>query len=224
MSGYSKRRSIMSSHSTYAWFALAVLFASVAAGQQEWKPKQNPLFTRWTKLVKPGEVHTEYPRPQLQRPDWQVLNGLWDYSIRPRDAATPTTYEGKILVPFPIESALSGVKRAVGNTNALWLRRTFDVKRELVPQNNRRLILHFGAVDWEAIVFLNGTEIGRHRGGYDPFSLDITDAIRRNGEQLLEVRVIDDADEGYQPRGKQVRTPNGIWYTSVTGIHRHRAR
>src|SRR5262249_2958461 len=152
----------------------------------------------WAKDVRPDKVHPEYPRPQLRRDKWLNLNGLWDYAITAKDASTPAKYDGKILVPFPLESALSGVMKRI-DKSALWYRRTFTVPKDWAGQ---RVLLHFGAVDWEAPVQLNGKKLGTHRGGYDAFSFDLTDALKKGGEQELIVRVWDPTDAGTQPRGK----------------------
>ena len=197
-----------------AAFFLATVTAAQAA---EWHPAEGPLTTRWAKDVSPENVWPEYPRPQMVRRAWQNLNGLWDYAILPKDQAAPRQYDGEILVPFCVESALSGVKKAVGPANRLWYRRTFTPPADAKGQ---RLILHFGAVDWQARVWVNGQSVGEHKGGYDPFSFDITDALKAKGDQELVVSVWDPANEGFQPRGKQVIEPRGIWYTSVTGIWR----
>jgi hypothetical protein len=173
------------------------------------------LTTRWASAVTADRVHPEYPRPQMVRSTWQNLNGEWDYAILDRDDARPAAFGGEILVPFPVESQLSGVARSVGPNQRLWYRRSFRI--EDVP-GDRRWLLHFGAVDWHASVYVNGEPVGEHRGGYDPFSLDITDALRPGGEQELVVGVWDPTDEGDQPRGKQVLEPRSIWYTAVTGI------
>jgi hypothetical protein len=127
----------------------------------------------------------------------------------------PREYPGRILVPFPIEAALSGVADTVGESRRLWYRTQFEVPDDWA---GKRILLHFEAVDWETQVWVNGSEIGRHRGGYDPFSFDITEALRRGGAQQITVAVWDPTDAGSQPRGKQVREPRGIFYTSVTGI------
>ena len=149
------------------------------------------------------------------REPWQNLNGLWDYAITDRGALQPAEWDGQILVPFPIESALSGVMKRVSEQERLWYRRTFKVPSKWKDQ---RVLLHFGAVDWEAAVSVNGVEVGSHRGGYDAFTFDVTDALRPSGDQELVVSVWDPTDAGTQPRGKQVRNPNGIWYTPTTGI------
>ena len=181
----------------------------------DWKPAAGPLMTRWAKDVTPENAHREYPRPQLVRKDWLNLNGLWDYAITPKDAERPAKFDGQILVPFPIESALSGVMKSVGPDEKLWYRRTFIVPNDWSAQWK---LLHFGAVDWEATVWLNGRKLGTHRGGYGAFSYEIGNALKPGGEQELIVSVIDPTDAGTQPRGKQIRNPHGIWYTPTTGI------
>jgi Glycosyl hydrolases family 2, sugar binding domain/Glycosyl hydrolases family 2, TIM barrel domain/Glycosyl hydrolases family 2 len=185
------------------------------SGGAAWHPAAGPLMTRWATDVSPDRVLPEYPRPQLARSDWLNLNGLWDYAIRTRAEGMPAAFDGRILVPFPVESALSGVMKTVGEANRLWYRRTFEVPR---AWNGRRTLLHFGAVDWEATVYVNGREVATHRGGYDGFTVDVSDALRPAGPQELVIGVWDPTDAGTQPRGKQVARPRGIWYTSVTGI------
>jgi len=181
----------------------------------EWQPAKGPLLTRWAKRVSPGKVHREYPRPQMVRKNWQNLNGLWDYAIVSKDRPQPDTFDGQILVPFPVESALSGVMKHVGEENRLWYKRTFEIPRKWKGQ---RVLLHFGAVDWDTTVWVNGTQVGTHRGGYDPFTFDITDVLNDAGRQEVVLSVWDPTNAGYQPRGKQVKKPRGIWYTAVTGI------
>jgi hypothetical protein len=199
-----------------AFAALSIVGVETASTLAEDVPAtRGPLRTRWADDVQPGVSHSEYPRPTMQRADWVLLNGSWDYAVRPRDQEKPTEFDGRIHVPFPIESELSGVRRTVGEANRLWYRRTVDlpVRREV-----GRWLLHFGAVDWEATVWVNGAEVGSHRGGYTPFSCDVTAALRTEGPQEIVVAVWDPTDRGYQPRGKQVEKPQGIWYTAVTGI------
>ena len=181
----------------------------------DWKPAQGPLMTRWAKDVKPKNTLPEYPRPQMVRQAWLNLNGLWDYAIVDKAASQPASWDGRILVPFPIESALSGVMKPVSERQRLWYHRAFQVPRGWKGQ---QVLLHFGAVDWEAVVYVNGKEVGSHTGGYDGFSFNITDALKPSGEQEIVVAVWDPTDAGYQARGKQVRQPNGIWYTPSSGI------
>lgn len=191
---------------------------------QDWPPTKAPLMTKWAQDVSPaeGRVHPEYPRPQLVREHWQSLNGHWEYAIRAKDEALPTRWDGKILVPFPVESALSGVMKLVGPENRLWYRRTFQLPQQdgktSAAWASQRILLHFGAVDWQTTVWVNGKEVTTHTGGYDPFSCDITDALQADGSNEVVVSVFDPSDAGYQPRGKQVRNPHGIWYTPTTGI------
>src|SRR5947207_707210 len=194
-------------------FALLALFAALPATAADWKPAPAPLMTSWGKRVTPENAWKEYPRPQLVRNAWLNLNGLWDYAITAKGAVKPEKWDGQILVPFCVESALSGVGKTVTKDQNLWYRRTFEVPAGW--QGKR--ILHFQAVDWEATVFVNGKEFDTHRGGSDPFSFDITDALKAGPNELV-VRVWDPTDQGAQPRGKQVSKPGGIWYTPVTGI------
>ncbi|MFD2201070.1 glycoside hydrolase family 2 protein [Shivajiella indica] len=175
----------------------------------------NPILSPWAEKVDKNLPLQEYPRPQMVRTNWKNLNGQWDYVILNKGQGLPTDYEGKITVPFPVESYLSGVNKAVGSQKELWYRKTIRVEKN---ERKGRILLHFGAVDWESEVFLNGQSIGIHTGGYDPFSYDITDYLTSSQSQELVVRVWDPSDEGPQPRGKQVNKPRGIWYTPVTGI------
>ena len=200
--------------------ALLLLGWAAAATAEDWKPANGPLVTRWAKDVSPDKVHPEYPRPQMVRKDWQNLNGLWEFAIAKKDEETPLgkKLDEQILVPFPVESALSGVmKTAEPNSDGLraWYRRTFEVKKEWA---DKRLLLHFGAVNWESTVWVNGKKFDMHRGGYDGFSLDITDALKKDGPQEIVVGVWNPIDSGTQPRGKQVRKPGGIFYTASSGI------
>ena len=191
---------------------------SLATQQPAVVPPPPPrLRTRWAAAVDSTHPHPlpEYPRPQMARSAWVNLNGLWEYAVRDSAAPRPGRFDGKILVPFPIESQLSGVQRAVTDQQRLWYRHTFRLPS--APRGIRWL-LHFGAVDWEATVFMNGSAVTTHRGGYDPFTVDVTEELHRGGDQELVVRVWDPTDHGEQPRGKQVSKPESIWYTAVTGI------
>ncbi len=181
----------------------------------KWQPIRGPLLTRWAERITPKNAHQEYPRPQMVRKKWQNLNGLWDYAIAHKDLEQPDTFDGQILVPFPIESALSGVMKPVGQERRLWYRRTFRIPHTWKGCN---ILLHFGAVDWETTVWVNDNKLGTHRGGYDPFSFDITEALKDTTEQEIVLSVWDPTNAGTQPRGKQVDKPGGIWYTAVTGI------
>jgi beta-galactosidase/beta-glucuronidase len=193
--------------------ALAVSLALPAtASAADWQPVAGKMMTRWSRAVTPENAWREYPRPQLERADWQILNGLWDYAIAPKDAGQPVAWEGKILVPFAVESALSGVGRMLEPDQSLWYRRTFDY----APQAGRRVLLNFEAVDYHAKVWVNGREVGEHIGGSTPFAFDVTGALKLGANKLV-VRVWD-ATGGAQLRGKQTLKPEGIWYTRVSGI------
>ncbi len=181
-----------------------------------WQPAEcSTLTTPWTTAVTPDNVLPEYPRPQLVRHDWQNLNGLWHYAIREAGKPCPRAWDGEILVPFCLESSLSGVGKSLPINHVLWYQRTFSV-----PSNwkDKQISLNFGAVDWKADVYVNGSLAGSHTGGYTPFSIDITPYLTTNKKQTLTLCVTDPSERGYQPRGKQVSRPNGIWYTSVSGI------
>jgi len=198
----------------YILLLTALLFTLAGYGQ-DWKIVEGKIRTAWSEKIDPSKVWQEYPRPQLVRDNWKNLNGLWDYSLLPGDQDQPSSFQGKILVPFAVESALSGVGKRVGEDSAVWYHTRITVPSSMKRKN---ILLHFGAVDWEADVYVNGQKVGAHRGGYDPFSFDITSALKKGKEQDLVIRVWDPIDEGPQPRGKQVKNPNGIWYTPVTGI------
>jgi beta-galactosidase/beta-glucuronidase len=179
----------------------------------DWQPVSGHIMTRWAAEVSPEEVWPEYPRPQMRRPVWLNLNGLWEYAITTKSKAEPD-FKGHILVPFAIESALSGVKRPLKPRERLWYRRSFTIPEGWAGQ---RVLLHFGAVDWEAVVWVNQVEVGTHRGGYLPFYFDITGYLGEGQNQVV-VRVWDPTDKSWGARGKQVLKPKSIWYTSVSGI------
>ena len=204
--------------------SLLLLFVVSVANADDWQPADGPLMTRWAAEVSPENALPEYPRPQLVREHWLNLNGLWDYAIRPKDETSPPDdWDGQILVPFAVESALSGVMKPVGPDNRLWYRRTFEVPADEAWQDKRTL-LHFGAVDWDCTVWVNGEEVGNHQGGFDPFTFDVTDALTGAdpnappAQHEIVISVWDSSDTAHQPRGKQVLNPGGIFYTAVTGI------
>ena len=189
--------------------------ALTVCAQAQWKPAGDKIKTKWAEQINPQNVLPEYPRPQLERTDWVNLNGEWEYAIKPKGEVEPNSFDGNILVPFAVESSLSGVQKEVGENNELWYKRS-----SAVPANwkNKDVVLNFGAVDWKADVFVNDILIGSHQGGFTPFSFNITPYLTGKSNQKLVVRVWDPSDRGYQPRGKQTSNPEGIWYTPVTGI------
>ena len=192
-----------------------LVFHSTVIAQQGWQIVSGKIRSPWADKVDVNNTLGEYPRPQMVRTGWTNLNGLWEYSILPKDQqAIPANAQGSILVPFAVESALSGVGKTVGKDSILWYKKTVT----LPDPKNKNILLHFGAVDWQCTVFVNGKEVGSHQGGYDPFSIDITQALKKGAKQEISVRVWDPSDDGPQPRGKQIKNPHGIWYTPVTGI------
>jgi hypothetical protein len=200
-----------------------------------WRPVAGRLLTRWGARVAPDQVLPEYPRPQLVRPRWQSLNGLWDFAIvgvntaqapaspvasvpgaagpaGPLPAPARQAFTRRILVPFAPEAALSGVGE---HADRIAYRRTFRAPQRPVGE---RVLLHVDACDWHCTVYVNGQLVADHTGGYDAIAADVTDALRGDGDQELVVAVYDPTDAFGQPRGKQVSKPEGIWYTPVTGI------
>lgn len=197
----------------FAFSVLTALFALNTSAQ--WKPAGDKIKTDWATQIDPENVLPEYPRPIMERSEWKNLNGLWNYAVIDKGAALPQNFEGEILVPFAIESSLSGVGRTLGEQAELVYRRDFTTPSQWRGQ---RVLLHFGAVDWKADVWVNDVKVGSHTGGFTPFSFDITAALNANGKNTLTVKVWDPTDKGPQPRGKQVSRPEGIWYTPVSGI------
>ena len=196
----------------------AAALLTTLAGAAQWQPAGDRIGTEWGEKLDPQNVLPEYPRPQMTRTQvqdgWQNLNGLWNYAILPM-GETPEKYDGQILVPFAVESSLSGVGKRLGDRNELWYNRTFTISPKW---NGKRVLLHFGAVDWKADVWVNGVSVGSHTGGYTPFEFDITEFVR-GGENELLVRVRT-GDIYNSARGKQSykKQSFGCFYTRVTGI------
>ncbi len=193
---------------------ILLIFTPIWSMAQNWQMQQAPLMTSFSQDIDPENVLPEYPRPQLQRNQWMNLNGIWQFQpgIGVQESIPAGDLSGYVLVPFAIESAISGVKE---HHPRVWYRRHFSIPESW---NGQRVRLNFGSVDYEAEVFINGTSIGTHVGGYNPFSFDISDYLTTSEEQEITVRVFDPTDSGGFPRGKQTLYPGGIMYTSVTGI------
>lgn len=230
---------------TFASLLLAThAFAQEPSGGAAWKPAAGKLMTKWAAEVSPENALPEYPRPQLVRKEWQNLNGLWDYRIEklyagPEEKHDDRPLSGKILVPYPLESALSGVGGKLLPDEKLIYEREFTIPFEgyTGPYTgetppDRRVRLHFGAVDWKCSVYVDDELLGIHGGGYDPFHFDLfLDPMGRDEEpgpspygapvpkrHRLRVEIWDPSDAGDQPVGKQTLNPHGIWYTAVSGI------
>jgi arabinogalactan endo-1,4-beta-galactosidase len=200
---------------------IAVLFSTLAVGgavTQDWHPAPAPLLTRWAKEVSPTNALPEYPRPQTVRGRWLNLNGLRDYALtKDTEVTAPENYTGQILVPFPYESALSGIGKPSIPNQCLWYHRTFSIPP---AWHGQRVLLHFGAVNWETTVWVNGKEAGRHRGGYDGFTLDITDVLKARENDLMVSAwnpLLHDRPDS-QVLGKQREVPAGVLYTAASGI------
>ncbi|WP_417361047.1 glycoside hydrolase family 2 protein [Galbibacter sp.] len=193
---------------------VTMLLTTLSFNAQNWKPVGDKIKTKWAEQIDVNSVLPEYPRPIIEREQWKNLNGLWDYSIQAVGQQKPSKSDGKILVPFAVESSLSGVGKRVGHENELWYETNFEVPADW---DGKQIILHFGAVDWKSEIWINDIKVGSHTGGYTPFSFDITPFLGESNQNLV-VKVWDPTSEGPQPRGKQVKNPEGIWYTPVTGI------
>jgi hypothetical protein len=203
---------LLQSASILLFFAISV--SCTRNTEVTWKIADNPILTRWAEDVDPLKPWLQYPRPDLKRESWMNLNGLWEYAITPK-GSKPEKWDGNILVPYPVESALSGVKKRVSDSENLWYKRTFTVPN---VWNRKQILLNFEACDWETVVWIDGEEAGSHKGGYDPFTFNITEALGDQKEHELIVCVWDPTNRGPQPRGKQVSNPGSIWYTPSTGI------
>lgn len=197
-------------------FLISLLLLSVGtASFAQWYPAGEKIKTKWAEEINTSNVLPEYPRPIMERGEWKNLNGLWNYAITEIGQTVPATYDGQILVPFAVESSLSGVGKTVGEKKELWYQRSFDVPS---AWKGKKVLLHFGAVDWKTDVWVNDIKVGQHTGGFTPFNFDVTAALNAKGDNKVVVKVWDPTDKGHQPRGKQVSRPEGIWYTPVTGI------
>ncbi len=172
------------------------------------------LVSKYSKNINLDLPLNDYPRPEMERSSWINLNGRYDYAILSKNEDSPTEYHGEIIVPFCVESSLSQVQKKLMPDEVLWYRRIFQVNETL---ENQRLLLHFEAVDYYCSVYINNQLVGKNRGGYLPFSFDITNYVIVGDNQLI-VCVEDPTDTGYQERGKQVLNPKGIWYTATSGI------
>ncbi len=207
------------------WFCSLVFVLLFAGSLQaaQWERKQAALMTSWGEEIDPEQVWQEYPRPQLVRADWMNLNGVWEYfrranTVKLEAESLVNKFNKRILVPFGVESALSGIMEtdysSVANSTLMY-RRTFTLTEAF---KDKRTLLHFGAVDWRCAVFVNRTLVGQHDGGSDPFTFDITPYLNPEGEQEIQVAVYDPSSRGGQPTGKQTINPGSIWYTSCSGI------
>ncbi|MCD8318809.1 MAG: hypothetical protein LUC45_08265 [Paraprevotella sp.] len=212
----------MNHHLLKDFFAALALLTAMQAVAADWIRKQAPIMTEWGEKINPGKVWTEYPRPQMERSQWMSLNGPWDFhkkdDVDLSYMSSPAVFSQKILVPYPVESALSGIMDTnfEENTHATFIyRRTFKLPKSY---RDRQILLHFGAVDWKCAVYINGKEAGIHTGGSDPFCMDITPLLRTEEEQEIQVAVTDPTNTGGQPTGKQTIHPGGCFYSPVTGI------
>lgn len=201
--------------SNKALFMLSFLIVSCNQNNEiKWSIAENKMYTKWAHDVDPLKPWLQYPRPDMVRNKWINLNGLWDYAITPRNIK-PIKWDGSILVPYPVESAISGVKKRVSEKEHLWYKRTFEIPKDW---DNKHILLNFEACDWETVIWIDNKEVGSHRGGYDPFTFDITGYIGDHKIHELLIRVWDPTEKGSQARGKQDSEPQSVWYTSSTGI------
>ena len=194
---------------------LLLLLSAMSLAAQNYTPAGERIMTKWGEELSPENVWQEYPRPQMVREAWMNLNGLWEFAILQKASAEPSKYPGKIMVPFCVESALSGVGKNLLPEDRLWYRRSFSVPSEW---KDKQVILNFEAVDWSTVAYVNGAFVGAHKGAYDRFSFDITPYLNAKGNQEIVVAVDDPSSFESQARGKQQMPQGGIWYTPVSGI------
>ena len=212
---------------TFICLAFIVIYSSVGSNKNKlnsfaqeeeeewnWKPAGDKIKTKWAEKLDPKNVWPEYPRPQLERKDWLNLNGQWLYSVRDTDNLKPEKHDGSILVPFSLESSLSGVMKSINDKKVIWYEKEFEIPEKW---EKKKILLHFGAVDWKCTLYLNEAKIGEHSGGYTPFYFDITEKLNK-GKNKIVLKVFDPTDKSYQPRGKQTLNPGSIWYTPISGI------
>ena len=199
-------------------FILVLLLQYSFIQAQNWAPVPGQIMTNWANNVTPENVWKEYPRPQMVRTDWLNLNGLWDFEITERDTnKIAINYARKILVPFCVESALSGIKETITGKQQMIYRRFFSIPSHW---NQKHLILHFEAVDYEAKVWVDGKYVGIHKGGYDHFQFDIAGFLNKDEKHEIKLVVWDPTNEGSQPIGKQALPAirNRTKYTATSGI------
>lgn len=196
------------------WILLIVLAVISVNTTFAWKPAGDRIMTKWGEALKPENTWKEYPRPQLAREQWLNLNGLWEYAILPKKEAEPVTWQGEILVPFCVESALSGVGKTMTAADRIWYKRKISIPEQWA---GKKIVLNFGAIDYESYVWINKTIVGSHKGGYDRFSIDITEYLKP-GENDLVISASDPTNWEDIPAGKQRFKWGGIWYMPVSGI------
>ena len=187
---------------------------SLLEEEWNWSPAGNKIKTKWGINLDPKNVWQEYPRPQLERKEWLNLNGPWSYSIRDPDNLKPEKHDGKILIPFSLESSLSGVMGTLTLKEVIWYEKEFEIPNKW---KNKKILLHFGAVDWKCTLYVNEEKIGEHSGGYSSFYFDITQKLKE-GTNKIVLKVYDPTNKSYQPVGKQTLNPGSIWYTPISGI------
>ena len=196
---------------------ILIIFIIIFKSKDDWKwsPQGDKIKTKWGKNLNPEKIWEEYPRPELEREKWMNLNGVWSYSITGKEDLKPEKLEGKILVPFPLESSLSGVMKYLTQDQVIWYEKEITIPKDW---NDKKILLHFGGVDWKTKVYINNIKVGEHEGGYTSFYFDITKKLNFDEKNKISVKVFDPTNSSYQPRGKQVHHPSSIWYTSVSGI------
>lgn len=210
----------MTKKTCFIVFLVLSLVTQISVYAQDWQMKQARIMTPWAEKVDPNKVLDDYPRPQMVRDNWYNLNGIWDFAkVEAMNYNTTQPYQTKILVPFPMESAISGVMDTNHEQNK---GKIFAYRRKFtIPQNMKKdeILLHFGAVDWKCEIYVNGIKVGSHTGGFDPFYFNITSALKPGKkEQEICVFVQDYQEFGGYPHGKQKIGEKVIWYTPVTGI------